>query len=369
MRLPFCPRRGCRIAIIAAVSLALCSCGTNQIVNHINLAQTAGYDMENKKVQSSILIGEYIEKEKTSVRLLEAESSNSFDMMPLLNLESGKPIKYGQMKMMVFGKAYARHGIGPVLNILSRDVKVSSRMQLGIADTKASELMAATIPSHDTLLLRNMIEQNSDNANLPHFNLHSVLYDYYGEGRDIFLPYFVLNERGTIKLDGIALFKGDRFVVKLGCEEALWLKILTENAKNGSFLFPVSESGAAREHFSLIKIISSRASVQITSLKPVPVLKMKIKMKLMIKNLPDDVHILYGKESNIFKSRLEQHLTSKLESFIELCQSKEVDPAGFGDSVRTYKKDWQEREFYEQYPAMKAAVQVELDIIQTGTES
>jgi hypothetical protein len=51
-----------------------------------------------------------------------------------------------------------------------------------------------------------MIEQNMRNGNLPLMNLHESLFNYYGEGRDMFLPYFKI-DHGEVIIDGLALLE------------------------------------------------------------------------------------------------------------------------------------------------------------------
>lgn len=155
-------------------------------------------------------------------------------MIPLLNLKSYNPIKYGQMRMMLFGADYATHNIGPILKFLAQDVSISGNLNLGVSKNKASELLTASIPSHDPLFLMKMINQNSDTANLPHTDLQTTLYNFFDEGRDTYLPLLSWDADKKPQIDGIVLFKDDKdgkLISQKGNEDALWLKMLVENSK------------------------------------------------------------------------------------------------------------------------------------------
>ncbi|ANS74574.1 hypothetical protein AWM70_08230 [Paenibacillus yonginensis] len=357
-------------ALFLLLLAPLCSCGTPTVINRIKLIQAAGYDLkgQEEEIRVSALVGDYKEKEKTNVQLMEERSSNSFDMIPVLSEESNDPIQYGQMRMMVFGQDYAKRGIGPVLNILARDVKISSRLKLAVSSSTATELFKACENTQEPLYLMRMIEQNSKYANLPIQNLHKTLYNYYDEGRDLFLPSFKVDAEQQPRIDGLALFDGDRWIGKVGNDQALWLKILIEDAKNGSFVIPIPHSSARVDKVALIRFASSRTTFKASSISKPLGLNVHIEGQVIVKNIPGDLKLVNKVEVEKLEDEMEQYVAARIDRFIRYCCSKHIDPAGIGDFFRSTDRKWNPQAFYAVYPSLTPKVTVHLKIIQCGRQ-
>ncbi|CAI6085929.1 Ger(x)C family spore germination protein [Cohnella sp. JJ-181] len=354
-----------RVAALGLLTLAAGGCGSSQIVDRIALVQTAGYDRAEGHIVTSLQVGEYTDKDKTKIKLLESDSTNSFDMMPQLNLETNKPIEYGQMKMMLFGRSYAEHGIGDVLKILSRDVKVQSRCLLAVSETTALEAMRATSNTDDTLFLMNMIWQNTKTANLKGQNLQQILYGYHGTGSDIFLPYITINKQHRAQLGGVALFKDDRVVAVAREAEVLYLKLLSERSREGSLLVKLRASGGSQPYL-LLRVLSSHPKFKLVSAGPVPSIRIRVAMTVMIKSISETVKIENEAEAKRLERVIKRYVETGMSDFIAKCQGLRVDPIGFGDFVRTHRRGWDSVAFYEAYPSMKTEVRVSVKLLQSG---
>lgn len=97
----------------AAMALTSCvlavGCTSNQqIINKIQLVQTAGYDKVGNRSLCSVITSSYTEKGKVNAQVLLTESDSSFDMIPRLNTKTSKTIQYGQMGMVIFSKHMLR---------------------------------------------------------------------------------------------------------------------------------------------------------------------------------------------------------------------------------------------------------------------
>ncbi|MDQ0889470.1 spore germination protein [Paenibacillus sp. V4I9] len=353
-------------AVIALTScFIVTSCGSQQVINKIKMVQTAGYDMAGERVKCSIIFANYKEKGKTNLQLIETESDSDFDMIPRLNTKTNKAIQYGQMGMVLYGKNFAEQGLGPVLESFYRDARISGRVQLGVSEMDASEMLAVANKSQETLYLMNMIEQNMKSGNLPQMNFKTHLFNFYGEGRDFFLPYFIF-ERDDIKIDGLALFKDDKFVTKVGNREAFILKLLTENSRNGSLLMPLKGSKSRPHDYVLMKSVTSKVNYKFISMEPVPSIFIQLKLKVAVKDIPDWLHLSSKEEFSLFEQQLGEYIKEEVDDFISLCKSKKVDPIGFGDFIRSRSKSWNEKDFQSSYPLLKTKIKIDLAIVQSG---
>ncbi|RAP74717.1 Ger(x)C family spore germination protein [Paenibacillus montanisoli] len=355
---------GC-VGILVLSCFLISSCGNRRIVDHIKLIQSAGYDLDGKRVRSTILIGDYTEKEKTNIKILSTESVSSMDTMQRQNTKSNQSLHTGQMRLVLFGKQFAKQGIGSVLDRLFHDQFISSRLRLAVSGTNAAGLLSSTVNTHDTLFIMNMVEQNEEWGNLPKLNLQTSLYNYYGAGRDLFLPYLIL-EGGTVKIDGIALFKDDKFATNVDIRDAFVLKLLTENSRNGSILMPLKESDALPDDYILMRSIASKRTIQLVSQEPAPVILIKIKMKVSVREKPEYIRFETKEDISALERKLAAYLVKKAEDFISLCKSKQVDPIGLGDFMRSKSRGWNEKDFQASYPSLKAKIRIDLKIVQSS---
>ncbi|MBA2940932.1 Ger(x)C family spore germination protein [Paenibacillus sp. CGMCC 1.16610] len=354
------------MALISCVFAVGCS-SNQQIINKIQLVQTAGYDKVGDRSLCSVILTSYIEKGKASSQLLLTESDSSFDMIPRLNTKTSKTIQYGQMGMVLFSKTYAEMGIGPVISGFCRDPKIASKVQMGVTDKEASKMMEVANKAQESLYLMRMVEQNVQTGNLPKMNFKYLLFNYYGEGRDIFLPYFNV-ERGSVKIDGLALFKQDKFVTKVSIREAFLLKLLTESSRNGNLLMPMKadNDNSTIHDYVLMKSIASKANYHYNTSASEPIVEIGLRVRVLIKDTPSWLHLNTKEQRDTFERQLGSYLEKEAQDFIALCQSKQVDPIGLGDFVRSRTRTWNEKDFYATYPKLRTQVTVHLSIEQSG---
>jgi spore germination protein len=354
------------MALFSCVFVVGCS-SNQQIINKIQLVQTAGYDKIGDRSLCSVITSNYTEKGKVSSQLLLTNSDSSFDMIPRLNTKTSKTIQYGQMGMVIFSKAYAEMGIGPVIGGFCRDPKIASRIQMGVTSMEASKLMAVANKAQESLYLMRMVEQNIQSGNLPSVNFKHILFNYYGEGRDIFLPYFTV-ESGSVKIDGLALFKQDKFVTMVSIREAFLLKLLTDSSRNGNLLMPMKggNDNATIHDYVLMKSIASKVHYHYNTSTPDPVVDIALKVRVMVKDIPTWLKFDTKEQMDEFEQQLGNYLEKEVQDFIALCQSKKVDPIGLGDFVRSRSRSWNEKEFYAAYPQLRTHVTVKLSVEQSG---
>ncbi|MDR6882601.1 Ger(x)C family germination protein [Bacillus sp. 3255] len=354
-----------RAAITLIACLTVSACGNQQVINKIQLVQTAGYDLIDGRSLCSVNTANYTEKGKANPQLLMTSSDSSFDMIPRLNTKTNKTIQYGQMGLVLFSKTYAEQGIGPVIGSFCRDAKISARIQMGVSEIEAHKLLAIANKSQESLYLTNMVEQNIESGNLPKMNFQQILFDHYGKGRDFYLPFFTL-ESGTVKIDGLALFKGDKFETKVSIREAFLLKLLTQSTRSGSLLMPMKGDKSTIHDYVLVKNISSSIRYRYDTSNTEPAVVFQLKLKVLVKDIPSWLHLETQSEMNQFEQQLSSYLAQQCEDFIQLCQTKMVDPLGLGDFVRSRTRNWNEQDFQASYSQLKTKVNVDLAIVQSG---
>ncbi|TLS49270.1 Ger(x)C family spore germination protein [Paenibacillus antri] len=358
-------RRLSRLGTAIALVPLLAACGEQAIVNEVKLVQTAGFDLSEKGEASSVLIPLYTKKSKADVELLQTDSVSHFNMIPSLNMKSNGTLEYGQIGLAVFGESFAKEGVGTVLDTFCKDPKISTRMILAVTEGEAVELLEQAKNRNESTLLSDMAMQNVRNGNLPSTNLHLSLFNFFGEGRDMYMPYF-RPKNGAPELGGTALFREDRVAGVIGFKDSFLLKMLIENGMNGSMLIPVEEPREARDSYVAIQAIRSKAKYKVKRVRPVPEISIRIELEALARKVPEEVKLATPEGLSKMEREGAAYIEREIEALLEYFKERRVDPVGFGDMVRSRDRRWNEREFQKLYPSVGTEVAVKLNIFQTG---
>lgn len=349
-----------RLWFFVFIACLLTSCGEQKIVNRIKLVQTIGLDNVDNGVKSTVFIGSYKKKGEADIQLLDTVSP-IFDIWPTLNTKTKDPIGFGQLGMVLIGKDYSKNGIKPILETLSQNPRISSQVQLGVADQTASEVLGKVRKSNDPFYLSDLIDHHMTAGNLPLSNLHITLSNFFGEGRDMFFPHFG-QDNGDIHVDGLALFKGDKYITKISLSEAFLLKMLLQTTKQGFYLASVPGSNSPEEDQILLSSARSHVTYSLIQLKPVPSIGINLDMNVNIKHYPPQLDINTKENIDKLEDVLGAYFENEVKRLLSFFQKNNVDPAGLGDFIRARSKDWNESAFQETYPNLETKVKVKLTI-------
>ncbi|WP_219838109.1 Ger(x)C family spore germination protein [Paenibacillus sp. R14(2021)] len=364
-----------KIYLVIILCTVLSACSDQKIVNQICLIHAISFDTVANGKKTAALISHFKEQGKTELEVLHTES-NSYISLPRLNTRTNDPLERGQARLVLFGKTSAEKGTGTVIHHLLRDPKISSRLQLGVVERDASELLEITTKTQEPFFLSDMIEQNMRSGNLPLMNLHESLFNYYGEGRDMFLPYFKIGREGAagsgghgeVKIDGLALFRSDRMITEISMKDAFLLKMLIQNSKNGNYRVPLAgkASNNQGEDFILLRSMHSKANYIVNNVHPIPSISIRLKLVTELQNVPDWVDLRSEEQLTQLEKTMGSYLKKEIEKFLSLLKKNKVDPVGLGDLVRSRSKEWSAQDFEKIYQEIKTTVNVQVKIGNAG---
>ncbi|KPC98010.1 hypothetical protein LR69_03761 [Geobacillus sp. BCO2] len=154
--------------------LLLGGCASSRPIDEIQIIQQMGYDFENGRYTGTAVYPTFKQGPMTKPNMLTTTSPTIYDLIPRLSSKSALPVEEGQLRLILFGKEFARRGVTQITHSLARNNKVGSHLLLGVAEGRAKELLNITANTtlSDTLYLPNLVEQNEQSMNLPKTNLH-----------------------------------------------------------------------------------------------------------------------------------------------------------------------------------------------------
>jgi spore germination protein len=357
-----------KIFLVIILCAVLSACADQKIVNKIVLVHALSFDTVAKGIKTAALISHFKEQGKTELDVLHTESNAIIGGLPRVNARTNVPLERGQLRMVLFGKTRAEKGTGAVMHHFLRDTKFSSKLQLGVVDRDASEVLEIIKKTQKPFFLSDMIDQNMRSGNLPMMNLHVSLFNYYGEGRDMFLPYFKI-DHGEVVIDGLALFRSDQMITEISMKDAFLLKMLIQNSKNGSYNVPVAGKASNKqgEDFILLRSMHSKANYIVNKVNPIPSISIRLKLVTELQNVPDWVDLRSEEQLAQLEKTMGSYLKKEIEKFLSLLKENKVDPVGLGDLVRSRSKVWSAQDFEEIYQEIKTSVSVQVKIAKTGS--
>ncbi|GAB1531334.1 MULTISPECIES: Ger(x)C family spore germination protein [Brevibacillus] len=348
--------------ILVLLIVILAGCSSTRIVSEVQLIHSLGLDLEDQKIKGAAITHIY-GKEKTQIELLETKSSNLFTILPDFNAITPSQVELGQLRSVIVGRNYAENGVETLVHTLCRDPAIGFRLQLAVAEPKALTILKGMRHMQVPFFISDSVAQNIKTLNMPKTNLHIFLFHLYGEGRDPYLPYFVMhNDR--VKLDGVALFRDDKFVHRINSKESFLLKIMVEKAKSGQIPFEVTINN--RKESGLLKNLHSHAVFDLNTTKPIPSIMVKLTVNGQIKDYSKWLQLSNPQVLHQMEKELSSYLQKEATSFVKHLQKLGVDPVGFGDFVRSRSASWNYSHFKKIYPQIKIAVTASIKLEQTG---
>ncbi len=357
-------KRG-RIFLLSLL-LLLAGCVPKQIIDEVQLIHALGFDeLPDEKIKGTITYPIFNPDGNVRVETLSAVSHTSRFIRSKLNTQSPKTLTTGQLRVVLFNNRFAENGVLEIVNSLYRDPNVGNRLFLAVVNGSTNKLLtsnytAAPLPS---MYITDMLEQNITTENLPRTNLHVFLYSYYGEGIDPFLP-IIRTKNKAIQLEGVALFKGDKYVGNLNHSESFAFKVLLDGSKTGHYEVEVKQG--KRKGHAVVRNIKATTAYKVKKVNGVPQFDVKMKIFGEIHEYPHWLNLEKVSNLNLIEKTFKNQVHEEAEKIIKKFQRLQVDPLGFGDQVRRREKGWDYKDFQKQYPDIKINVTTEVEVVESG---
>ncbi|WP_336865732.1 Ger(x)C family spore germination protein [Peribacillus frigoritolerans] len=352
--------------ITFSLTFFLSGCGIHErIIDEVQIIEALGYDREEGKVKGIALYPTFAEQGNIKLKIYKTESDSYEDILPRMNAKSAYPIGTGKLDLILFGKEYATQGIEDVVTNFARNPNTASRMQLGIAENTAEDILQSSKHVNLSFHLSEKINQNIERGNLPKMNLHMFLKNFHQEGRDQILPYFILEEN-QIKIDGLALLKNGKYINHINLRQSLILKTLIDGSQNGQYKTKITQN--KKEGFILLKNLDAKTTYTVEKSEGIPSIFIDLTIHAEIEKASSWFDLKKEKDIVKLERNLNEHFKEEVQHLISLAQGYNVDPIGLGEKVRATSRKWDYQRFMEIYPEVKTTVHTNIDILNTGIE-
>jgi len=354
--------------IIILISLCLTGCANPRIIDDVRLVQAMGYDYYKDHlllgtVTSPIFFqstGSGIIQPKSDVMSVVVKKATEIDNQ--LESKSEYQIEPGKLLVSLYNDKIAADGLLQYVDTLKRNPNISILTNLAVTQGSAKEILQGHYASNPLVseYLSDLFKKHA-NSNFPQTDMHTFLYQFSGDGMDPFLP-LLKKEDKHIKILGIALFKGDKYIDYIPYSQSFIFKMLYRSFRKGTYAL----SSTVSKYVS-IENISSKIDYHVIPQGingRHPIVEISIKQIGYVK---ESSSLLQGKYS---MTNLQKILANNLQkdgmTLVKHLQRLQTDPLGIGSHVRSFQRNWSEEAWRDYYPNADIRIKVKVTLKHEG---
>ena len=308
-------------------------------------------------------------------------------------------------KTVLFGETYAKDGIAPVLNLLTRYRELRRNIFLGVTKGYAYEFLAANEPDLEKSFAKwwegvKMME--SSQAIHPGTQLNEFLNDLESDSRAGIMMYLAVNKqaknkdaknlkippdfaKGTLSVKagdipriggdpseivGTAVFKGDKFDDVLNLVETRSLLMLSGDMKKALYSIPDPEK---KNNYIAVEIKQgSPPKIKVTITGDQILIKEALSLEGDLLDIQSGINYAayFNKQTELNRS-VEAVIKQRAESMLNRLQSRGIDIVGYSDYAKRNfwtEQDWKYFNWVKKYPTAKIVLDVNFNLRRTGMQ-
>lgn len=232
---------------IFLIILNLTSCYGKVPIENILIMVGIGYDLKKDgRVQFSDS-GELIMLKSNGEQqniIFSGVGPTIYSTQNTIQVKMNRKFLLGLEKLYLISEERARFGISDLMEIITRDASRSETAHVAVCKQNSEEIFNLKTPQEEfakSIVIGEMIQfSSSANFFADVYRVKDLMFMYYQEGRTIAVPYIeIINNR--IQITGLALFKKDKMVQKVGLDEARLINMI-RNKGGYSYVSVLGES-------------------------------------------------------------------------------------------------------------------------------
>lgn len=358
--------------LIAAVVLS--GCADQKVIEKVGFTRTISFEKAEDDEDGRVKISNSLPKTNQRESVFYSTEAKSMRQARLIfDRQNDRRIVNGQLRQVLFGASLAQEGIWKHFDSLLRDPSVGNRVHVLVADGDVAQLLNKTYPQGATAgeYIDNLIRTETKVMDVPDTNLYTFARDYYDDGIEPVAT--ILKETpNSITIDGIALFRGDRYVARIPPEDKMYFGLLLGGVRSGDLFMDFPDEQYSSE-LSTLLYFASRRDVKVTRTGPIlEGLGLKVDLRLKIRGsmleYSGDLRLERPEDQRKLEAEAARYVQGKCQSIIATMQEAKADGIGIGQYVRNTMsyREWRKLDWPEAFSRAKIDVHVEISIKDFG---
>ncbi|MDF2859598.1 MAG: Ger(x)C family spore germination protein [Neobacillus sp.] len=315
--------------------LTLFGCTRTRTIDKLSIVHVFGFDMDEKKqLIGTALYPDYTKsKSRDEVQVLREKAPVASLFYQRMNKLTNKPVKLSKIRVLVLGKDFAEQGIEAIVGRFINTPELGTNIQVAISEQSAEETLIA-FSKEKSLTMIDMLRHNMVTQNLPEMNLHTFLNHFYGQGMDAYVPMISIGQEDKIKVNGIGIFKDDKFKLQLNEEQTFLFSVLKESHNEGTLKIEVEDRG--RKGLLIVRGYDNKQRWKLfKNRQGEQELKLALDLEWTVYQYPDWFDLKKEEDKQLMKKHINTGVKKKVEEFLATLKENEVDPIGIGNIVRS----------------------------------
>lgn len=356
---------------VVFIALLVTGCGDERILEDLGFTQTTSYDLlpdGRLDITNSIPLAD--PQAKNQREIIRVTSRSSKESRIRMARQTSQQLVSGQLRNAIFGLSLSKAGLWNHIDTLIRDPAISPQVKISVINGNAGELLRKDYKQHPRTgkYIDMLVQKESDRQSIPKVTLYRFVRDYYDDGIDPVAP--ILKEDGDhIEVDGIALFKDDRYVAKIKPDDAIHFAFLRGNFKKGELSIDLTpDRNVDKEMVMFSSLVSSR-KVKAKREKDVTTVTIAIRIEGTILEYIGPDKLGDDAQRHRIEHQLTDYIRNKCEDVIRLTQRNKVDSLGIGMYVRDTMsyREWKSLRWNDDvYPTIRVNPEISVKIKDYG---
>lgn len=363
-----------KLGILLAL-LLLTGCTDEHILERTGFIRTIAYDLagENNGNLLRVTISIPMSNHQDAIVYSTIAKSDKNAKM-IFDRQNNRKLVNGQLRQVVFGERLATQGVWKHLDALIRDPSIGTRLHVIIAEADPQHLLIRNdYPQGPTAgeYIDTLIRTESKSGEVPGTNLYTFARDFYDDGIDP-VATIIKEEKESIMINGIALFRNDKYVGKIKPEDRMFFALLHHNVRAGDLYMDLTKQHNVEEQATLQFLSSHRKVKVLSSDHLLEGKKLKVAIHINVHGslleYIGDLDMKKSADQKKLEHQMQREIQNKCKSLIATMQKEQTDPLGIGQRVRNSipHNVWNKLPWKDIYSKADITVQVDVNIKDYG---
>ncbi|QUG40302.1 Ger(x)C family spore germination protein [Psychrobacillus sp. INOP01] len=359
------------ILFILLSTILLIGCSDKELkvpLEDVGMVSTMAFDyIDEDTMKMTVAIPQFSPEAKENTQTFSVSTDMVSKGIVEIEMHSDKKIVLNQLRVVLFNEEFAQHGeMEKIVRHFYRESSVGNKVLIAIVNDTGEQILKADYPDKPNInmYINDLLQPSINTAFNPNTNIHDFIYTQTSTVHDSIVPLLEKKD-GTIKMEGIAIFKGHEMLQSLTADEALIIQAL-QGRKN---LAPLSLELDGGKEKLMLDLITNKVNMKSNENMESPKLVINIKFEGTLVEYSgekeDSLHKL--EEITKLEEEINERTSKQIEEFLDKLKELEVDPVGLAEEFRRYYHgDWDKKKTNDIISKLEVDVQVETSIISTG---
>jgi spore germination protein len=356
--------------LILSITVLQTGCWDQKIYEKIGFILQIGVESEeNGKLKYTVGIPVVSPEAQERYEVLTTEITHMREGRDKVRQVSGKAVEGGKTQQVFFSEALASQGVEEFFEVFLRSAENSLLANVIVVEGSPHDLIKVSGQFRDkprpTFYMNSLLDSAHKNSFAPETRIYDFSILTHSGTIDPITPLVSYNTK-EIKIEGAALFSGDKMVGKVDTKEMGILNGLKGEKKDISYIYQglytdKSQEDLKRGSTILMKLKKRKVEMNIDG--DVPVINIKLDFKGNLSEYSGELNLDVPEE----KKKLEEAVADAIEkdSMMLLKYLTEVgaDPIGFSEIARTkHNKYWKSVKWKDVYKGAAFNVEAKIKI-------